>query len=288
MGNIHGNARLTPLSRAEMIKERNQLGLSLRATAVARRLSDRTVRRWAKRAEEEGLGDRLYEHFSRPKHQPRKTPLLLEEQVCALRWQRKSYPQITQLTGVPHSTVYHILKRHGLNRMKDLLPSPPPVIRYERDSPGELVHLDMKMLGRFDKPGVRGTGSRAYRNEGAGTESLHVAIDDHSRLGFACIHKDETITSVTAALIQALSFYAQHKIRVSGIMTDNGSAHSSKAFKATCLQLGIEHLFTRPYVLNPTAKPNAHPNPLQRMGLRPPLLLQRPPQRPPPPLYQPI
>lgn len=112
---------------------------------------------------------------------------------------------------------------------------------------GELIHLDIKKLGRFVRPGVRGTGNRADRSQGAGVESLHVAIDDHSRLGFACVQPDEKIPSAIAALEQALSFYALHGVKVTGVMTDNGSCYTSYTFADACRMRGIKHIFTRPY-----------------------------------------
>jgi transposase InsO family protein len=244
---MHGNARLTPLSRAEMIKDIRTLGLTLRAAAAARSVSDRTVRRWNQRAIEEGLGDRLYERSCVPIHQPRKTPMELEAQIIALRRERKSYAQIVAACAVARATVWRVLKRHRLNRLKYLDPVQPPPIRYERERPGELVHLDIKKLGRFVRPGVRGTGQRADRSEGAGVESVHVAIDDHSRLGYACVLPDEKIPSVITALMQMVSFYLFHGIKVRAILTDNGSTYRSKAFASVCRKLRIKHLFTRPY-----------------------------------------
>jgi transposase InsO family protein len=105
----------------------------------------------------------------------------------------------------------------------------------------------VKKLGRFLRPGVRGTGNRADRNEGAGVEALHVAIDDHSRLGFACVHRDEKIPSVVSALQQMVSFFAFHRIKVDAVLTDNGVSYRSHAFAAACRALGILHRFTRPY-----------------------------------------
>jgi transposase InsO family protein len=230
-----------------MVRDILQHGLTLRAAAAARSVSEKTARRWHSRALQEGITDRLYDAPSTPRTQPRKTAPELEAQICELRRQRRSYPEITMLLPVSHATVYRVLKRHGLNKLKYLQPAPPPVIRFEREHPGELLHLDVKKLSRFDKPGVRGTGNRADRSEGAGTESLHVAIDDHSRLGFASVHTDEKIPSALCALRQTIAFFALHGIKISGVITDNGSSYRSKAFAATCRHLGIKHLFTRPY-----------------------------------------
>lgn len=244
---MHANAKLTPLGRAEMIKEMKRERQTPRAAAAARGVCEKTARKWAKRAEEEGLGKRLCDHSCVPIRQPRKTPDGIEAKIVALRRQRKTYAHILMLVPVSKATVSRVLRRHGLNRLKFLDPEAPPPIRYEREHPGELIHLDIKKLGRFVRPGVRGTGNRADRSEGAGVESLHVAIDDHSRLGFACVHPDEKIPSAIAALEQALSFYAFHGIKVSAVLTDNGSCYHSHAFAAACDQRGIKHRFTRPY-----------------------------------------
>jgi transposase InsO family protein len=244
---MHANAPLSPLGRAQTVRWITEQGLTARSAAAERGVSDRSVRRWLKYYLADGQPVRLHARSFVPHRQPRKSSPAIEARILELRRQRKSYAEITLLVPVSRATVYRVLKRHGLNRLKYLLPAPPPVIRYERDTPGELVHLDIKKLGRFDKPGVRGTGNRADRNEGAGTESLHVAIDDHSRVGFACVHPNEKIPSVIAALIQVVSFFALHRIKVTGLMTDNGSSYRSKPFAAACKQLGIRHHFTRPY-----------------------------------------
>ena len=243
---MHANAKLTPRGRTEMIKDIQQ-GLTLRAAAAARSVSEKTARRWFARVQQEGLTAGVCEHSCIPKHQPRRTARALEAHVLRLRRQRRSYAQIVMLLPISKATVWRILKRHGLNLLKALEPLPPPVIRYERETPGELVHLDVKKLGRFLRPGVRGTGNRADRNEGAGVEALHVAIDDHSRLGFACVHADEKIPSVVRALQQMVSFYAFHRIKVAAVLTDNGVTYRSHAFAEACRDLGITHRFTRPY-----------------------------------------
>ncbi len=170
-----------------MVREILTLGLTLRAAAAARKVSEKTVRKWLRRAKDEGFKPRLEDRSSRPKHQPRKTPAQLEEQILAFRRQRRSYAQILMVLPVSKATLSRVLRRHHLNRLSCLEPPKPPAVRYERAAPGELLHLDIKKLGRFAKPGVRATGDRSHRNPGSGVESLHVAIDDHSRLAFACL-----------------------------------------------------------------------------------------------------
>ena len=158
-----------------------------------------------------------------------------------------SYPQIVMHTNLSQSTVWNVLKRHGLNRLSSLEPPKPPVVRYERATPGELIHLDIKKLGRFVRPGVRGTGDRANRSEGAGVDSVHVAIDDHSRVGFACVLPDEKAPRAVDALDRSVDFYQNLGVRALAVLTDRGACYRSHAFKAACERHGLKHLFTRPY-----------------------------------------
>jgi transposase InsO family protein len=222
-------------------------GLSCRAAAAAYGVSEKTVRKWLARARHLGFPTRLTDASSTPQHQPRKTNAELEAQILALRRQRRSYAQIQMVLPLSKATLSRVLRRHGLNRLSSLEPPKPPAIRYERDAPGDLLHLDIKKLGRFAHPGVRATGDRTFRNPGAGVESLHVAIDDHSRLAFACLLPDEKVPSVLAALQQAVSFYSLHGIKIERVLTDRGSTYRSRLFASTCKNLGIKHHFTKPY-----------------------------------------
>lgn len=244
---MHANAKLTPLMRANLVQHHLAAGGSLRTTATAFGVSEKTVRKWLARAKAADFPTRLEDHSSRPHQQPRKTSSDLEAQILALRQQRRSYAQILMLLPISKASLSRILQRHGLNRLSSLTPPKPPVVRYERPTPGELLHLDIKKLGRFTHPGVRATGNRSHRNPGAGVESLHVAIDDHSRLAFACLFPNEKIPAVLAALHQAVAFYSAHGIPIQAVLTDRGSSYRSKLFAAACQQLGLKHLFTRPY-----------------------------------------
>ncbi len=244
---MHANAILTPLMRAKMIAQLAASGASLRATAAAFRVCEKTVRRWLARARQLGFPARLEDRSSTPLRQPRKTSRSLESQILALRRQRRSYAQIRMLLPVSKATLARVLRRHGLHRLSSLEPPKPPPQRYEHEHPGDLLHLDIKKLGRFAKPGVRATGDRSHRNPGAGTESLHVAIDDHSRIAFASLFPDEKTPSVLHALRQAVAFYHQHGIPIKRLLTDRGSTYRSKLFAATCRELGLKHSFTRPY-----------------------------------------
>ena len=244
---MHANATLTPLTRAQMALTHHQLGLSLRDSAAAYGVCEKTVRRWLARAKAQDFPKRLHDRSSTPLHQPLKTSAELEAKILALRRARRSYAQIRMVLPVAKATLSRVLRRHGLHRLASLEPPKAPILRYEHDLPGDLLHLDIKKLGRFARPGVRATGDRSHRNPGAGVESLHVAIDDHSRLAFASLHPDEKIPSAVAALRQALAFYEDHGIKIQRLLTDRGSTYRSKLFAATCQQLGIKHRFTRPY-----------------------------------------
>jgi len=244
---MHANATLTPLMRAKMIRHHRDSGASLRSTASAFGVSDKTVRKWLIRSHQSDHPQRLEDRSSVPRRQPRKTAPELEAQILTLRRQRRSYAQILMVLPISKASLSRILQRHGLNRLASLDPPKPPVVRYERATPGELLHLDIKKLGRFHQPGVRATGDRSHRNPGAGVESLHVAIDDHSRIAFACLLPDEKTPSVLAALHQAVAFYRDHGILIQHVLTDRGSTYRSKLFAASCHQLGLKHLFTKPY-----------------------------------------
>jgi transposase InsO family protein len=245
--NMHANATLTPLTRAQMALQHSQLGLSLRTTAVAFGVCEKTVRRWLARAKESGFPTRLSDRSSVPHRQPRKTTPQLEAKILALRRQRRSYAQIMMVLPVSKATLSRVLRRHHLNRLSFLDPPKAPPRRYERATPGELLHLDIKKLGRFFRPGVRATGDRSFRNPGAGVESLHVAIDDHSRFAFACLLPHESSQSVLHALHLALSFYSAHGFSIQQLLTDRGPTYRSKLFAASCHKLGLTHLFTKPY-----------------------------------------
>ena len=244
---MHANARLTPKMRAEMIAHLTSSHFSLRVVAAAYHVSERTVRRWLQRARDAGFPSQLPDHSSVPRHQPRRTNSKLVAHILALRRQRRSYAQILSVLAVSKATLSRVLRRHRLHRLASLEPPKPPPQRYEHEHPGDLLHLDIKKLGRFAQPGVRATGDRTLRNRGAGVESLHVAVDDHSRLAFACLLPDEKIPSVLSALHQALDFYKAHGITIQRVLTDRGSSYRSKLFAAACHKLGLRHLFTKPY-----------------------------------------
>jgi transposase InsO family protein len=170
----------------------------------------------------------------------------VEEEVERLRRLRWTCDRIAHATGLSKATISRILRRLGLNRLKALEPAP-PVQRYEHESPGDLLHLDIKKLARIGVVGHRITGDRRQRAPGVGWEFLHVAVDDHSRIAFSQMQPDERGTSAVAFLFSAVKYYARLGVRIYRILTDNGSCYRSAEFRAACRTLGIRQKFTRPY-----------------------------------------
>ena len=244
--NVHKNARLTTKGR-ELLIARLERGEHPQDVASAMGVSASTVYKWRRRYRQEGPGG-LRDRSSRPNASPTRTPGAIEARVVALRKERRIYHGIAAEAGVSRSTVGRILTRHGLNRWRDLEPAE-PVRRYERAKPGEMIHIDIKKLGRFNKIGHRITGYRhgQSNSRGVGWEFVHVCIDDHSRLGFAEIRADEKKESAVAFLKAAVAWYASLGITVERLMTDNGSCYRSKTFKRACAALSVRHIFTKPY-----------------------------------------
>ena len=214
-------------------------------------ISPKIVGRWVERYKGEGRSG-MADRSSRPRHSPNAVDRAIIERIVALRRQRWTGQHIAQEVGVSPATVSRVLSRAGLSRLKDIDPAE-PMRRYERKHPGEMVHLDIKKLGRFNRIGHRITASRHrqsnQRNNGTapGWEFVHVAIDDHSRLSFTRIHEDEKAVSAIAHLKDAVAWYRRLGIKVERVMTDNGSCYKSKAFAATCRELGLKHIRTKPY-----------------------------------------
>ena len=239
---MHKNARLTPKGR-EVLVQRLQAGQPVAEVAQAMGLSETTVRKWWRRfCQGEGLEDRS----SRPHTSPRAIAVERRTRIEALRRQRRTGRLIAQDLGVSSATVSRVLRRAGLSRWRDLEPQS-PVVRYERATPGELVHIDTKKLGRIERPSHRVTGDRRDRVRGIGWEFAHVAIDDHSRTSLVSMAEDERKESAVAFLEQVVAHYRACGVTVQRVMTDNGSAYQSRAFAAACRRLGVRHLRTRPY-----------------------------------------
>ena len=244
--NLHRNARTTPLSRAEMAR-RLQSGETPKAVAAAFGVDVKVVRKWKARFEAEGPAG-LQDRSSRPRRLRNPTPAYTVEQILVLRRQRFIGKQIARQTGVSPATVSRILRRARLSRVRDLDP-PPPVVRYEREKPGELIHIDIKKLGRFKQPGHRVTGNKQKpsRYRGSGWEYVHVCIDDASRIAFSQVLPSERKGCAIAFLKAALAYYRTLGVTVQRVMTDNGGCYRSKAFQKACRKLGLKHKFTKPY-----------------------------------------
>ena len=248
--NIHQNARLTPIGRAQMVRAILH-GQTPQAAARAAGVCPRTAHKWLARFKSEGAAG-LADRSSRPKRLRCPTSPAVVHQVIALRRHRLSGSHIAKTLGISPATVSRILTAAGLSRLKALEPAE-PVRRYERQHPGELIHLDIKKLGRFHQVGHRITGDRTRqssprgRREGAGWEFVHVCVDDASRIAFTMILPDETKESAVAFLTAAIAYYQSLGITVTRVMTDNGSCYKAFAFARACNRLKLKHIKTRPY-----------------------------------------
>jgi transposase InsO family protein len=244
--NVHKNARLTPHGR-ERIVRLVASGQTPQAVAQAAGVCPRTVRKWVDRYRREGVAG-LQDRSSRPHRLHRPTPQATVEQVERLRRQRYTGKQIAADLSISSATVSRILRRLGLNRLSALEPAE-PVRRYEREHPGELIHIDIKMLGKIDGVGHRITGDRTRQSSsrGIGWEAVHVCIDDHSRVTFAEVLPDQKKQSAVAFLRASVAYYASLGVKVARVMTDNGSCYKSLDFRDACRDLGLRHIRTKPY-----------------------------------------
>jgi transposase InsO family protein len=224
--------------------EQIERGVPVKQAAGSFGMSERRGRVWLRRyrAGDHALADRS----SAPHRVAHRTPEVVWREVEALRRQRLSGPAIARRLGMAVSTVGAVLRRMGLNKLDRLAP-PAPVIRYERQRPGEMIHLDIKTLGRVGRPSHRVTGNRRDRVVGVGWEHLHVAIDDCSRLAYTEVLPGLGREDATGFLTRALSWFGRLGISVERVMTDNGSAYRSKLFAQTLADAGIRHVRTRPY-----------------------------------------
>jgi transposase InsO family protein len=251
--NVHKNARLTPHSRAELVRRVLDEGQPAVVVAEDMGISERTVRKWVARYRAEGAGG-LLDRSSRPHRLHKPTPAHIAAQIEALRRRRFTGKQIAKETGVSSVTVSRVLRRLGLSRLRDLEPAA-PIRRYEREHPGELIHIDIKKLGRFEQVGHRITGDRTGQSSnlrktkrgGPGWEYVHVCIDDASRVGFSQIKPDEKASSAVPFLKAAVAYYAGLGVKVERVMTDNGSCYRAHAFREACKDMGLRHIRTKPY-----------------------------------------
>jgi transposase InsO family protein len=245
MNNPHKNARTTVHSRALMV-ERWQAGLAVDEIAGQFGVSVRTVRKWIARWRAEGTAG-FQNRSSRP---GTVTSRLSEAAVAAIEHLRRQYRLSADIIAtkldLARSTVAGWLTRLGLGRLGALEPPEPPR-RYQWPRPGDMLHLDIKKLARFNQIGHRITGNRHGRNQGLGYDFFHVAIDDATRLAYVEVLPDERRTSTTAFLIRALRWFRQRGIKVERVMTDNGSGYIAKLFRKALRRLRIKHIRTRPY-----------------------------------------
>lgn len=205
-------------------------------------MSDRRGREWVRRGE---ANEPLTDRSSRPRSS-RPTPSAVRARIIDLRRRWLTVRQIAQVVGVSTSTAARVCRAAGLSRLKQL-DAPPPPVRYQRDRPGELVHVDVKRLGRFDRPGHRVTRRRSQGSRERGFEFVHVATDDASRMTYAEILPDECAASAMTFLTNAIAWFAQHGVTVERVMSDNGSAYVSYRFRDLCEAVNVRHLRIRPH-----------------------------------------
>jgi transposase InsO family protein len=246
---LHGNARLSPIGRLLLCRRVLDGGWSLAAAAEAAGVSERTACKWVGRYRVEGEAG-LVDRSSAPARVPGRTDESRVELIASLRRLRMTGGEIAECLGMALSTVSGILTRIGLGKLSRLEPPEPPN-RYQRERPGELIHIDVKKLGRIGDRGAghRATGNRGpgQRSRGAGWEFVHVCVDDATRLAYVEVLADEKATTAAGFLTRAAGFYRARGIAVQRVMTDNGPAYRSVLHAIACRVLGLKHLRTRAY-----------------------------------------
>jgi transposase InsO family protein len=242
---LHANARTCPHSRRLTVDRVVRQGWTLAAAAEAAGVSVRTISKWLRRYRLEGEQG-LLDRGSAPASVPLRTGEERVAVIAALRRLRMTGAEIAETLAMPASTVSGILTRIGLGKLWRLEPLE-PANRYEKKRPGELVHIDVKKLGRIGRPGHRVNGDRRTRTRGIGWEYVHVAIDDATRLVYVEVLDDEKAVTAVGFLRRAVAHFASFGIRVERLMTDNGPAYRATIHALACKTLGIKHLRTRPY-----------------------------------------
>lgn len=240
----HKNAPMTPAGRLRMV-EAVRCGGTIAEVAAAFRVDRKTIRKWVRRHGQLGLVG-LIDGSSRPKRSPARIARGTEQRVITLRRRRWTMEHIARELDVSRATVSRVLARAGLSRLESLDP-PPPRQRYERDRPGELLHIDTKKLGRIERMGHRITGDPRDQTRGAGWEFAFVGIDDHSRVSFAQMAADERKRTAAQFLRNAVAYYRHLGVDIERVMTDNGPAFRSRNFAQVCEEFGIRHIFTKAY-----------------------------------------
>ena len=243
---MHKNARLTPHGRERLVKMVLS-GQTPQAASEAAGVCPRTGRKWVERFKQEGVAG-LQDRSSRPHRLRQPTAPEVIERIESLRRQRMPGNEIAATVGVSAATVSRVLKRLGLNKLSALEPAEPPR-RYERERPGEMIHIDIKKLGKFNHIGHRITGDRKGQSNsrGVGWEFVHVCIDDASRVAFSKVMKSERQGCAVAFLKAAVAYYASLNVTVERVMTDNGSCYRSGKFARACRRLRLKHIRTKPY-----------------------------------------
>ena len=246
--NLHANAALSLKGRKLLAARVVEEKWTLAEAAEAAEVSVRTAQKWSSRYRQEGDAG-LLDRSSAARRVHNKTPEARIQAIAALRRLRFTGIVIAELLGMAETTVSGILKQIGMGRLGRL--GLEPEARYEKSRPGELIHIDVKKLGRIVRPGHRVTGRASQwgqrRAYSSGWEFVHVCIDDATRLAYAEVLDDEKATTAVGFLRRALAFYARHGISVERVLTDNGAAYRSKLHLIACRSLGIGHLRTRPY-----------------------------------------
>lgn len=240
--NVHKNARSCPASRVLLAKRVCEYGWSVREASAAAGISDRRGREWVRRWEaDEPMDDRS----SRP-HAIKTTEQATRDRIISLRREWRTVRQIGLAVGVSAATAARVCRAAGLSRLRHL-EAPEAPIRYEREKAGELLHVDIKRLGRFDRPGHRITRQRSFGSKRQGFEFVYVATDDFTRLSFVDILADERSETASTFLKRAVEWFGQQHVKVERVMTDNGSAFVAGQFAKTCEALQVRHKRTRPY-----------------------------------------
>jgi transposase InsO family protein len=240
---LHANAKTTPKMRDLIVRRVVSQHWTYRQAAEAAGVSARTVAKWVARFRGQGIPG-FADRSSRPRRQPRATPVRIISAIIRLRRHGLPAWQIARAVGRPRSTVSVILRRVGLGRLT--VPTPPPQ-RYEWPEAGDLLHLDIKPLGRICGIGHRIHGNRRRRHRGAGWEYVHVAIDDATRVAFVEVLPRQCGDTTADFLARAIAWFARQRIQIRRVMSDNGSGYVSRAFRRACQVLAVRHLRTQPY-----------------------------------------
>ncbi len=270
--NIHKNARLTPLRREEMALSVIEGGVSKAQAARTFGVSAKIVARWVERYRAQGSKG-MADRSSRPNVMPGLTEQAVADRIVALRRQRLTGKHIAKEVGVSPATVSRVLRRAGLSRLKDIEPAE-PVRRYEREHPGEMIHIDIKKLGRFERVGHRITGDRTgpSSSRGFGWEFVHVCIDDASRIAFSQILPDERKQSAVAFLQAAVAYYASLGVAIARVMTDTAPATGRSPSPELAASSVSGTSAQGPIRPRPTARPNASSRPRSGNGPMPSLI----------------